>query len=71
MVSTMSKPNQRPKPTEEEAYFLISASRRMAWHGENMPCPRCGKDLIYREISTSSVIECSDEECISMACRGI
>ena len=61
----------KAKPTKEEANFLIDASRRIAWQREDVPCPRCGKLLAYTEIGNSYTVACSDDECISIGCRGI
>jgi len=69
MVATI--PKARIKPTKEEAAYLIEVSPRIAWHGENVPCPRCGKTLIYTVVGSSSSVSCSDDECISTDCRGI
>ena len=34
-------------------------------------CPRCGKELRYREAGKSYEIKCSTDGCIKMTCRGI
>ena len=34
-------------------------------------CPRCGKELRYREAGKSYEIKCSTDDCIKMTCRGI
>jgi len=69
MVSIMKK--QRIKATRDEALFLVDAAERIAWHGEKVLCPRCGKILLYDEVGNSYTVACSDEECISIDCRGI
>lgn len=38
---------------------------------EVVKCPRCGKELIYREIGNSYEVECSTVGCIIMTVRGI
>lgn len=67
MVSTTNK----PKPTKDEAMYMVKEAERIVRYGEEIPCPRCGKPLIYTEIGTSFIITCSDEECISVSGRGI
>ena len=69
MVATISKP--KPKPTREEALALVDAATRISWHGENVPCPRCGKNLIYEQLGNSFIVACSDEKCIEAGGRGI
>ena len=69
MVATITK--TRIKPTKEEASYLIEVSPHIAWHGEDVACPRCGKLLIYTVFGNSSTVSCSDDECISTDCRGI
>ena len=34
-------------------------------------CPRCGKELIYREVGNSYEIKCPSVNCIRRAIRGI
>ena len=69
MVATINKP--RPKPTGEEAHALVDAATRISWHGESVPCPRCGKILNYEELGNSFIVSCSDEGCIEVGGRGI
>ena len=69
MVSIINK--QRLKATKDEALFLVDAAESIAWHDEEVLCPRCGKILLYNEVGNSFTVACSDEECISIDCRGI
>jgi len=69
MAATMSK--NRPKPTADEASYIVAASERIAWYGEDVPCPRCEKKLLYNEFGNSYEIACSDEDCIRMGFRGL
>ena len=69
MVATINKP--RPKPNIEEAHAMVDAATRISWHGESVPCPRCGKILNYEEMGNSFVVFCPDEECIEVVGRGI
>jgi len=69
MVATINKP--RPKPTKEEAFALVDAATRISWHGEKVPCPRCGKNLSYEKLGNSFIVACPDEECIVAGGRGI
>ena len=34
-------------------------------------CPRCGKNLNYREIGNSYEIKCSTENCLKLTVRGL
>jgi len=69
MAAIISK--QRKKPTNDEARLLVDAAERIAWNGDMVPCPRCGKPLLYDEVGNSYAVSCSDAECISIDCRGI
>ena len=69
MVATIDK--ERLKPTRDEASFLIDASVRIVRHGEDIPCPRCGRLLICETIGNSYTVACSDDGCISAGCRGL
>jgi len=59
------------KATRDEALFLVDAAERIAWYGEEVLCPRCGKILLYDEVGNSYTVACPDEGCISIDCRGI
>ena len=69
MVATISK--TRSKPTKEEAFLLIDAATQISDCGKNVPCPRCGAQLVYEEIGNSFIVECSKDTCIRTGCRGI
>jgi uncharacterized protein (DUF983 family) len=66
MVQTI----QRLKPTRDEVIQLIDAANSLAF-GISVPCPRCGKPLLFEEFGKSFEVKCSDDECISAGCRGI
>jgi len=61
----------RPKPTREEALALVDAATRISWHGEDVPCPRCGKILVYEQLGGSFTVSCPDIDCIETGGRGI
>jgi len=63
--------NKRAKPTMEEAKYVMSASTRIAWDDEDVPCPRCGKVLTHIELGNSGQFVCSDENCIIVGYRGL
>lgn len=34
-------------------------------------CPRCGKDLQYREVGNSCEVKCQSDNCLKMTVRGL
>ncbi len=38
---------------------------------ETVICPRCGNEIIYKEIGNSTSVECLSEKCIFGGIRGI
>ena len=38
---------------------------------ETVICPRCGKELLYREVGNSYEIKCLTEVCLKMTVRGL
>ena len=34
-------------------------------------CPRCGQELLYREVGNSCEVKCQTQDCIKMTVRGI
>lgn len=37
----------------------------------NVKCPRCGKELEYKELSCGCVVKCKTNGCIKASLRGI
>lgn len=53
---------------EEECKAL---NKKLENPHEKISCPRCGKELYYREINGSSEVKCETEGCIHGSIRGI
>ena len=45
--------------------------RKEANPTETVVCPRCGKELLYRESGNSYEIRCQTEGCLKMTIRGL
>ena len=65
---TMSKPRRGRGYSEEE----IEALRYKMKNPEKyVECPRCGNEIIYKEVGNSIPIECLTDGCIFGGLRGL
>ena len=50
----------------------IRAMREKRLHPQaRVLCPRCGKELQYREVENSCEVKCQTKDCVKMTVRGI
>ena len=62
----------RIEMTEQEIDALKRADKELFEKSEtSVRCPRCGNEIIVKEIGTSYTIRCKTEKCIAMTYRGI
>ncbi len=50
---------------------ILAMKNKMLNPQATVYCPRCGKELHYREIGNSSEVKCEKAECIKMTSRGL
>lgn len=58
----------RRKYTEDER---LAINNKIINPNNIVICPRCGKEILYKEIGSSIRVKCETEGCISAGIRGI
>lgn len=50
---------------------IKAIERKAERPNEPVICPRCGKELTYREVGNSWEVKCPTKDCIIASCRGL
>lgn len=58
----------KPKYTQTEIEAL---NEKSTYPEKKVVCPRCGKELMFREIGTSYSVKCQTANCLKANFRGI
>ena len=50
---------------------ILAMKKKQLNPQETVLCPRCGKELSFREVGNSCEVKCPTENCIKMTVRGL